>query len=358
MIKKQIIIAAVFLAGACFVQAGNKDRAGQAGGTQLLINPWARSSGWAGANSASAHGLEAVYLNVAGTAFARGTEVIFSRTNWLGGTGIGINSFGFTQQLSKDSSSSSVLGVGLMSISFGDILITTPDVPEGGLGNFSPHFNNMTIFYSKSFSSSIYGGAALKLISEGIADVRAKGAALDAGIQYVAGSKNNLKFGIAIKNVGMGKMKYSGDGLSLQGTPPNKSYQMTIEQRSAGFELPSLVNIGLAYDLYFSSDSVMKNIHRLTIAGNFTANSFSKDQYNFGVEYGLKSFLMLRAGMSMEKGIFNSTDRTTALTGPTGGFSVELPFGKNKRSTFAVDYSYRATNPFQGVHSVGVRVNL
>ncbi|MBK5284896.1 MAG: DUF3308 domain-containing protein, partial [Bacteroidia bacterium] len=32
------------------VLAGNNDRAGQAGATELLINPWARSSGFGGAN--------------------------------------------------------------------------------------------------------------------------------------------------------------------------------------------------------------------------------------------------------------------------------------------------------------------
>jgi len=49
--------------------AGNSDRAGQAGATELLINPWSRSSGMAGANAASIRGLEAQYLNVAGMAF-------------------------------------------------------------------------------------------------------------------------------------------------------------------------------------------------------------------------------------------------------------------------------------------------
>ena len=29
------------------LKAGNPDRAGQAGASELLINPWARSSGWA-----------------------------------------------------------------------------------------------------------------------------------------------------------------------------------------------------------------------------------------------------------------------------------------------------------------------
>ena len=41
--------------------AGNKDRSGQAGASELLINPWARSSGWGGVNVANSFGLESIY---------------------------------------------------------------------------------------------------------------------------------------------------------------------------------------------------------------------------------------------------------------------------------------------------------
>ena len=61
--------------------AGNPDRAGSAGATQLLINPWARSSGWALANSSSVRGAEAMFSNIAGLAHTNKTEVVFSNTN-------------------------------------------------------------------------------------------------------------------------------------------------------------------------------------------------------------------------------------------------------------------------------------
>src|SRR4051812_34646856 len=90
-----VLTAGLILAGAVSSFAGNKDRAGQAGATELLINPFARSSGWGSANTAGVHGLEAMYLNVGGMAFTQHTELLFCHTNWLVGTGIGINSFGF-----------------------------------------------------------------------------------------------------------------------------------------------------------------------------------------------------------------------------------------------------------------------
>jgi hypothetical protein len=349
-----LIIAGLFIAPVNNAFAGNEDRAGQAGATELLINPWARSSGWAGANTASARGLEAMFLNVAGTAFTKKTELLFARTNWLVGTDIHINSFGFTQRVGE----TGAIGLGIMSMDFGDIQITTTELPEGGIGTFSPQFVNMGLSYAKGFSDNIFGGITMKVISESISDVQARGAALDAGIQYVAGAYDQIKFGIALKNVGP-KMRFNGDGLSFRGVVPSTGANLTVEHRSAQFELPSLVNIGGAYDIYFKKDSTGVNKdHRVTLAGNFTSNSFSKDQFKVGVEYGFRSFLMVRAGYDYEAGIFNTDERTTAFTGPTAGFTVEIPFGKERQSTFGLDYSYRATNPFQGCHSIGARVNL
>ena len=100
------LILTLFLAGLSFssaVYAGNEDRAGEAGASQLLINPWVRSVGFGGANSSSAIGLESINLNVAGLAFTRQTEVMFVNKNWLVGSGTRINSFGLSQRLSETS---------------------------------------------------------------------------------------------------------------------------------------------------------------------------------------------------------------------------------------------------------------
>jgi hypothetical protein len=342
-----IVILIITLFPLVQIQAGNEDRSGQAGASELLINPWARSSGWGGVNSASVHGLEAIYMNIAGTAFTNKTELIFSHTTWLKGSGITISNFGLSQKVSE----TGVLSIAVTSMSFGELLITTVDLPEGGIGTFSPNLMNIAIGYAKAFSNSIYGGITFKIISESISDVSAQGIAIDAGIQYVTGETENIKFGISMKNVGP-RMKYKGDGLSFRGFIPGNENQFTVEQRSADFELPSLINIGAAYDFNINENN------KLTAAGNFTSNSFTKDQYMLGLEYGFKGILMLRAGYVYEKGITNKADRTSAYTGPCGGFTVEIPLNKTKGSSFGLDYSYRATDPFQGTHSIGARINL
>jgi len=357
--KVKLTVLASAIAATTF--AGNPERAGQAGASQLLINPYARNTGWAGSNQSRVKGIEAQFLNVAGTAFTRKTEVNFARTNWLVGSGISMNAFGLTQHVGE----TGAIGFGVVALNAGKIDVTTEDQPEGGLGTFNPTFYNINLSYAKGFSDNIYGGINVKVISEQISNVSARGVAIDAGIQYQTGKYDQVHFGISLKNVGP-KMQYKGDGLTFQGTSHGSAanYQLTVSNRSAAFELPALINIGGAYDFYLTKDTAgLLKTHRITLAANFTSNSFTYDNYLFGLEYSWKDILFLRGGLYTEKYIFKkgNTDlnaqRMTAFTGPTCGATVEIPFGE-KKSTFGIDYSYRFTNPFGGVHSFGVRINL
>jgi hypothetical protein len=297
--------------------------------------------------------LEALFTNIAGTAFTKGTEIIFSYTNWLKGSGVNVMAFGLSQKLGANGG---VLTVAIMNMNFGEINITTTNSPEGGLGTFKPSYLNINLAYAKAFSNSIYGGINIKIINETISDASATGIALDAGIQYVTGEKDQIKFGIALKNVGA-PMKFSGDGLSFRGIIPghgNDNEQFTVEQRSANYELPATLRIGASYDF------LIGEMHRITLAGNFASNSFTKDQFSLGLEYGLKYYFMVRAGYTYQDGMFNSnvSDRGTVFTGPSAGFTVSVPFSKEKETGISIDYSYRATNPFQGTHSVGLKLNF
>ncbi len=355
--KKISIVVVVLFTSMLSAYAGNKDRAGQAGAYELLINPWARSSGWHGLNTAGARGLEAMNLNVAGLSFTEKTEVLFAHSIYLNGTGININAFGFSQALGK---SGGVLGINLMAMSFGDIMVTTVNLPEGGLGTFHPQFINLGIAYAKSFSNSIYGGFVVRAITESVADAKAAGLSFDAGIQYKTGDKkfdDRVKFGIALRNIGT-PLKFQGDALTYKGNAAQGDYQLTVSQRSQQFELPSLLNIGASYDLHFGKNTgENKTTHRVTIAMNFTSHSFQRDNIGVGGEYSLKDQFMVRLGYNYESELLNEAARTNAYTGLAGGFTFELPTKKNK-STVALDYSYRASNPWGGTHTLGARINL
>lgn len=329
------------------VQAGNKDRSGQAGASELLINPWARGTGWGSVNTANVRGIEGIWTNVAGTAFTQKTDLCFAHTSWMSGSDVNINAFGFSQKIGDESAFS----MSVMSMQFGEVDITTVDQPEGGIGTFTPNLMNINIAYAKAFSSSIYGGINMKIISESIADISAQGIAIDAGIQYVTGPTDNIMFGITLKNIGP-TMRFSGDGLSFRGLIPGQDNQFTVEQRSADFELPSALAIGGAYDFTLSE------VSRLTLAGNFQSNSFIKDQFTLGAEFAFKEMLMLRAGYTYEDGLLDDAERSSVYTGPSAGVTVQIPMNKENGSVFSVDYSYRTTNPFEGTHSIGARISF
>ncbi len=350
---KNFLLAISLITGIAY--AGNKDRIGQAGASELLINPWTGSSGMGGSNTASAKGIEAVHLNVAGLAFTKKTDIVFSRTNWLKGSDININTLGLGLRVGE----SSVLGLGVMAMNFGDIEITTVNLPEGGSGKFSPQFLSPFISYAKEFSNSINGGITLKGISESISNASARGVAFDMGVRYITGEKSNMKFGIALRNVGP-KMKFSGDGMSTKVTLDEKEF--TLEQRSEGFEMPAFLSIGAAYDLYVApvTDSASKEIkadHKITFCGDFQANSFGKDQIKFGIEYSFMNYFKLRGGYVYEQEVNKADTRTNAYTGPAAGLSIQLPMGSNK-TIIGIDYSYQSTFPFDGTHSLGIRINI
>jgi hypothetical protein len=343
----------VFVVGAVIcsftVNAGNEDRVGSAGASHLLVNPWARSSANGDAGVASTNGLEATFINIAGLASADKTQIKFNYSNWMGTAGISFNSAGLVQRLSD----SDVIAVSVQSMNFGDIAITTVANPEGNIGFFSPRANVFNVGYAKAFSASISGGINFKVISENISNLKATGMAIDAGIRYVTGERDQIKFGIALKNVGP-VMRFKGDGLAQQANYLSTGFNTTLEERSAQFEMPSLLSIGGSYDFLINENN------KINLSAAFTANSFSNDQYRLGLDYAMtadKVAFNLRGGFVYEKNLFNQENRSNALVGPTAGFSVDALVGKSK-SALGVEYAARFAGVFGIIHTIGATINL
>lgn len=375
-------LVGVFTALSVNLFAGNRDRSGQAGAQHLLIDPWARSTGWGTAGVAEIRGLEAVYSNIAGMAFVNKTELAFSHTQYLVGRyGTSINSFGISQALKFKNKETGVvrdfgvLGITFFSMGLGDIKITTTAQTEGNMGTFSPKLSYIGIHYAKKFNEYIYGGASVKIVTENAtADAKATGFAIDAGVQYLTGNFKNFKIGITMKNIGT-PMSYSGDGLAIRGVVTSAAHEITLEQRSAPYELPTCLVLGLSYDFLiwgkdYADMSTQEKVdelltrddaaHRITLAGSFTANSFSRDIFTVGFEYAFRQIFMVRAGYNMEGGMWNPATCITWYTGPAFGATFGIPLQKKGKgnSKIYLDYSYRFTNLSGGNHSVGLKLAL
>ncbi len=339
------------LASAALV-AGNPDRQGEAGAYELLINPWARSAGLHTMNTSFVRGVEAQQLNPAGISRINKTEIGLTNTQYLVGTGMQYNSLGLAIRMSKNG----VLGIGLNSLSFGDIERTTVNNPEGNIGSFSPNFFNLGVSYSHMFENKISVGATFRMINESTDQVAARALALDAGVQYVTGEKENFKFGISLRNVGS-KMRFSGQGLNVPRVNPEETinYPITYSQRAAGFELPSQLNIGMSYDLYFGPE---KAANRVTLLGNFISNAFSRDNLGAGIEVGLGEMFALRGGYKYEFGVTRDDIDGSIDAGFAGGLTFSVPFKKGSAQRFNIDYAWRQTKIWDGIHNVTLRLSL
>lgn len=352
------LIALLLLGAALGVPSlAQPTRVGQAGATELLINSMPISSGLNGVNIASSNGIESSQVNPAGIATTEGTELLFSHTRWLMGSDIGINSFGLSQSLGANGG---VFGLLVNSFSLGDFVRTTVTNPNGELGTFSPTYLNLGFSYARKFTDRIHVGATVRLISQSTPEVTASGVAFDAGIQYRTGDEERLKLGISLRNVGP-TMQFSGDGLSgrvlLESDNP---FTTTVYLQTAKFEIPAILSMGGSYDFLLGGGNVV------TVDAGFISNSYYLDQGGVGLSYRYKQYVVLRGSFLYEDGIFGKIvgvdGRYSAYTGAAMGASFMVPFKTNPSSRnfskFALDISYRTTNPFQGTLVIGSRIDI
>lgn len=338
--------------------AGNSDRLGESGAPELIMNGWARSTGLGDLNTSRIMGIGAMKLNPAGLSFVNKMDVALSYTTWWAGSDVSLYQLGFASKLGEDN----VVGVTIMSLDPGDIQRTTvnsPD-PDNSLGSFRPSYFNIGLTFSRNFSSRIHGGLTLRLISESAESVSAFGFAIDAGIQYVLGAKDNVRFGVSVRNLGT-PMKFKGDGFAFKGnTPDSDDYLLSLKPESNTFQLPSLLTLGASYDIWLGNEYLCNggfNMHRVTVLGSYISNSMGKDNFGAGVEYGFKEMFMARIGYRYEDGILNPDVATSFNSGLSAGISVDFPI-KTGGPKIGMDYSYRHTTSLAGTHSFGLNFKM
>ncbi len=312
-----------------------------AGSTQLLIPLTARSVGvGAGltAGLSNASGLEGLFFNPANLTSNTGTNVLFSRTEYV--ADIGINYFGVAQRFGSNQ-----IGLTISTFDFGEIPVQTETNPEITDVTYTADYTTVSASYARDFTDRIAAGVTLKLVSETIDDVSANGLAFDAGINYVVG-ESGLRFGVSLQNFGPAK-NYSGTGLTRFVSLPEQSsaaQAQAVAIEGAEFELPSMLNFGVSYTRQLGEAA------NVTLLGNFRSNSFSQDQFSGGLEIGLLNVVYLRGGyqfeQDMDKTFFNGANFGAGLNLDVSGTRLSL------------DYAYRSTDFFDGINMITASLTL
>jgi len=338
------LLAVVLVTSQAVAGGGNKE--GTAAADQLLIPVGARGIALGSAYSAGLTGVDAIYYNPAGLSGTRqDVEVMFSQMNGLDNDGIsyfvvGSKFEGFGH-----------LAFSVKAFSFGDMLITDERQPDGTGATFTPTFLTLGLTYSRALTDRIRAGVTCNIVSEELDRTSATGAAFDIGVQYAGlAGINGLELGVTLRHLG-GNMKYDGPGLlrMVDEIGADRRGQL-LKIESAGFQLPTSLEIGLAYNRNF------EEMHDVLLVGSFENNNFLADQYRLGLEYTFNRLLSLRGSFAIPAGERSDIDGDAAyMYGPAFGFGLQQWTGGVK---LYVDYAYRTRQVFSDQHVVTLKVGF
>jgi hypothetical protein len=309
-----IVLLAVSLGTA---YAGNEDRIGTSGAQELLIPVGSRGTALSGSIVATTSGVEAMYWNPAGLASITGTQAMFSHQPYI--ADIDINFAGVATTIEDFGT----IGFGAKVVSVGDIEETTEEYPDGTGRDFAPTFTVLNMTYAKVLTSNVSFGATMMFIRESIAEMDASGMAFDVGFIYTPNWRG-MKVGLAIKNYGQ-EMAFSGIGSYTSADGGHAA-----EPISAKFDLPSSINMGIAYDLFDQDRNLA------TLSGNFQSNNYYTDAWMGGLEYTYDGKYSLRAG-------YSTSEEEHYLYGLTFGGGVNVDLGG---TNLTLEYAWSQTEVF------------
>ncbi|NWF50103.1 MAG: PorV/PorQ family protein [Ignavibacteriaceae bacterium] len=345
-LKYTVLTLAVLLVLSAEIFAGGGRRNGTAGAQELLIPVGGRGLSLNGSYIAGIEGSEAIYYNPAGLSLMNSSvEVLFSQMNYIADIGVSY------AVVATQFEGFGALGLSIKSIDFGDIPVTTVEAPQGTGSVFSPTYVTIGLTYSNYLTDRISVGANFKLISEKIMRVSATGFAFDAGVMYngFAGLEG-LKIGIVLRNLGP-SMSFDGPDLLRVAEDPlsNRGFQY-YQIDAAPFELPSQLELGIAYERSFAND--IKGL----VMTSFENNNFSNDQYKLAAEFSYNDLVFLRGGYAFQP----EADDNPSFEDEENIFGVTLGAGVKLKTALdiTVDYAYRFARFFDANHLFAVKLGF
>ena len=330
MAFRKILFALIvlFTMGLTTVWAGDIDRIGTTGGTQVQVPVGGRAFAMNGADLVNTSGLDALFWNPAGLKYMSGnTEGMFSFMNYVADISLNYFAVGF------NAGSLGHIGVSVKSFSFGDIPVTTVIDMDGESGQtYSPNMSIVGLTYAKGLSDKISFGMTGKVINESIPRAAASAFAMDLGIQYhELLDIKNLGLGVVVKNIGS-SLNYSGAGLLLTAEDSDENFSDYRSIEATTDQLPSTFELGLSYNMDLS-------FGKLLLASSFQSNHSENDYIRLGGELNVSDMFFVRAGQALMMTDADNPDAGSTLYGGfTAGAGLKLDLGGSK---IIIDYTYR-----------------
>lgn len=209
------------------------------------------------------------------------------------------------------------VGVGVTLLTTDDMMVTTPQFPEGTGEFFRASDYAFTLSYARQISVEFGLGLSAKYIQSYLynTDVGASAIAFDIGSLYDIPALHT-RLGISVNNLG-------------------RDLKFINEQ----YSLPTVLRFGVQTDVY------QEDVHLVHAAFQIGRPNDADEQYNLGVEYVYQNMISLRSGYR-----FNYDNEDWSL-----GFGVNL---SSLGIEGTLDYSYTNFKYLSGTNMFSVEIGF
>ncbi len=281
MIKKYIVVFILLN----FVFTETVTQEGTDAGNFLKLETGISGIGMGGARVASANNISGVGYNPAAISFTKGSDLYFSYRNYL--VDISIGSLGYATQLSP----TNFLGLYLFYLDSGEMVRTTIDNPDGGIGSFKVQDIVLSGVYSRIVTDRLRLGVTFKYIREDLWQTGFSTVALDVGSIFDTGIYG-LVLGMSVSNFGP-EIQYSGEGLENENLDELDPQMWSTEK----WNLPLVFRLGVSNEIIGKNSIYIKdNSQRLIVEADAISPSDSRLYGSLGIEYSWNDMLFVRTG--------------------------------------------------------------
>lgn len=319
-------------------------RVGARGANFLEIGVGARGQALGYANTAMAHGADAMYWNPAGLATADGFVASFSRADLYSGLGITHDFAGVAVPFAGG-----VIGVSYIGLNSGDMVRTSEAFPAGGDPTFGSTFNwsssAVGLHYARRLTDRLQIGFTGRAVSEGTLDASSRWWAVDVGTQFTTGLYG-ITLGAALANIGPSARLEGALITQRVNTDQAFPFVLPVRYNTVAYQLPTTFRFAVMTDLVGSADALFaaNPNHSLKFAVDFNDGVDTDLQTSLGMEYSFRGLIFLRGGkryLNEAHADFRSFSDNLSFGG-----GLRLPmFGRH----FSFDYAYTNMGDLENV---------
>jgi hypothetical protein len=331
-------------------QASEVQKVGTTSMPVLRISTNVRSIGMGETSVAVVDDIQSIFWNPAGLIHLKGSSVYLSQINMP--ADIQFNTLAVAKNFGNSS-----FGIHLLSMTTGDMKVTTISHPEGTGENFMCYDVVAGVSWAQRLTDRFTFGLNLRVANSGLDDAKYTGALADLGTLYET-SLRTLKVGMAVQNFGP-DVKYNGSffdfrdqGRRNREDPSSNSYSSAPP--------PTIYRLGLSANFFEMTGIPKHSDFDGLMALEMSHPNDNRERINFGVEFTYLKSLALRAGYKLRyKNVLGYDEERW-----TGGFGIMLPLPGDV--DFIFDYAYMdfglvadATDSFSGTpHRFSIILNF